>query len=293
MSFQKYREAKRPDFIWLVISVVLSFLFFLCDSGLNFQFHKWLLEKDVGRLIFVYYCIIFVSFWVVYFLSRQIGVQCLRFLLICTSSQWGKDNTSSKQQQEEGNHPMLVQEYQEKGKVTITSQSILIAISTLLIVNIYSHRIAIGDSIAKGGCTGICVHDEWEATLLNFGMVFAVVAFILLIYAVDCIETMFNSFKEKRLELIHYFYAISLRPKYYGMLCVIVALILFVGSFVPTIASFGIGVLLLIGYKFWCPDPDLSDKFFHWNSFSFLFRVTMCVVPLAVTLLYRDGFLQK
>jgi protein-S-isoprenylcysteine O-methyltransferase Ste14 len=285
MSFQEYRNAKRPDFFWLVISAVMSFLFFLIDSGFKFPFHKLLHEKDVGRLIFVYYCIIFVSFWIVYFLSRQLGVQSLRFLLICTSSQWEKGNTSSKQQlqeeenQEEKNHQILVKEYQEKGKVTITAHTILIATSTLLIVNIYRCRIDVVD------------HDQWAATLQSFGLGFAVVAFVLLIFAVDCMETMFNSFKEKNLDMIHYFYAISLKPKYYGMLCVIVALILFVGSFMPTIASFGIGVLLLVGYKFWYPDPDLSDNTSKRNSFSFLFRVTMCLVPLAVTLRYAMDFI--
>jgi protein-S-isoprenylcysteine O-methyltransferase Ste14 len=122
----------------------------------------------------------------------------------------------------------------------------------------------------------------------------SLIAFILLIYAVDCIDTMFNIFKSEdaSLNMTHYFYEISRKEKYYGMLCIIISLLLFVGSILPSISAFGVGLLLSIGYRFWYPeykDDDMMTTISKRGSFTVIARVVFCIFPLFF--IFRgDGF---
>jgi hypothetical protein len=294
MSLAQYNGGIRPWLPWLLLSVLAgSLLFFIDFFVFHLEFHKKLLgpRSDLGRILFLYYSIIFAAFWVTYFASERFKFQTLRQLLKLNSKQWVAGTLGALDERE---HADLVRGYEEKGKITITSQSILVAVSTLMIVNIYGRRNTLMLAEARPSLHAatpmpLVEPDLWEKTLLNGGLIFAVAAFILLIFAVDCMDTMFNQFAEKRLDLINYLYVISARKKYYGMLCVVTALVLFVGSVLPSVAAFGIGLFLFIGYKFWCHRGDLDTKM-TWCSLGFLTRLALCVIPLIFILIKGDGF---
>jgi hypothetical protein len=171
MSIENYRNAKRPDLALLVTFIFLSSSVFIVDMiFFKFQLHRSLVKIDKGRIVLLYYGLAFISFWLVYFFANSIltklfgtRVQSLRFLLQSTTCQW--DNQSQRKQFNDKSHGELVKEYLEKAKVTITAQAIIIAVSTLLIVNIYNRR----NAIITQSIQDKTPVDSWEMALLHLG----------------------------------------------------------------------------------------------------------------------------
>lgn len=266
---ESFRSAKRPDATWLLTFFVLAAAVLFGDwFFFNFKIHTTLFHADLAKVIFVYYAILFFSCWLVYFCSPRLQIQSLRFLLTNNTEQWQKTiNAGDKAASDQ-----LLKYYQEKARVTITTQSILIAVSVLTIVQIERRLIDLGSA-----------GDAWETTLLKIAMVTSLGAFVLLIYAVDCMDTMFNKFMDKEGDMIHYFYSISKRPKYYGMLLVLSALIFMLGSAYPAIAAFGMGVSMFVGYQLWYPEFRLPGwrELPRWHQLvGNWVRLAVCVFPL-------------
>src|SRR5271166_434938 len=97
--------------------------------------------------------------------------------------------------------------------------------------------------------------NYWILSMIYISMIFAAVAFVLLLIAIDAIDTSFNEFGEPdNRKLVAYFYRESIFPKYFGLISIIFSFIFYIAAEWPEIASFAIALFLTAGYYYWFPN---------------------------------------
>ncbi|PSJ16065.1 hypothetical protein [Nitrosomonas supralitoralis] len=238
---------------------------------------------DWSRTFLIFYLSIYLSFWLVYFLSKSgpifFRVGTLRRLLVTKSNQWTDADTEK--------NDKIEKEFIEKAKTSITAMAMLVAVAFLVMVQakaFYSDLI----STTEGE---YCEQITWYLTILGFAMMSSLIAFISFIVSVDALDCMFNGFENPELEnrLRRYFYKSTIHPRYLGLVFLLSSIIFLLAYINPLLGCIVIGLIITIGYRHWFPPVELLkngwDDTAH-NSGGFWFRLFIFVSPPIILILY-------
>jgi hypothetical protein len=219
-----------------------------------------------GRALFVAYAICYFCAWIVYFNSicDWANIQSLRKLLHDHSKFWEVEHSGDVTEED------TIKALREKGRVTITSLAIIVAASTLLTTKVIESLLKLMQQE-----TNRDADYYWSLVILYMSLCFAVAAFILLIIAVDQIDTTFNEFAIDKLKIVRYFYIESLHPKYFGLMCIVCSFVLYISFISAEVAAFAIALFACLGYNHLFPNI-YSDS--H-KRFRFLYLIPI-FIPL-------------
>lgn len=231
----EYKTLPRPLFhILFMMSAALAALYFADEQKLvDFS---WLRPKQQPTvLIFFLLVVMYLSQWIVYFLSvnvRVFRVQTLRMLLWTEAVQMSveTDDASSSS-------------LREKSRNVITTQAIFIATAVFVISALLEADILEPDS----------ARPQWQTIAGYLALFLTTIAVMLLTVSADAAETTFNGFRHDEEYVVGYFYKLSARRKYYGYVLTGMAILVFVSQISPAIAALGMGLFILMGYAHWFP----------------------------------------
>ena len=262
----EYNSAPRPILLICTLYVLLFGVFIAIEHTTDSFIYSVYAEQNFFAVVFLAYVFLYLAVWLVYFCSVEFSilkVQTLRLLLSLHSMQWSKDMDAEQ-----------LEHYYDKGRATITSQAIFIAISVFIISAITEDR-----SILQFPSTGhTLVNLIGQASLLT-----AVIAFVLLLLSTDAVETTFNLFNKHDQEITSRFYYYAAKRKYYGFVFSFLAIILFVAVLSTVIGSIGLVLAIFIGYSYWFPDLTSPKK--HSNE-AYYMLVFMLLIPAALYAYY-------
>jgi len=285
MTQMEYRARRRPHRYFAVIALIFILLIVIGIIAGWLASIKWPwldgLRPNAVQTVFLLYVALYASIWIFYLISygRDINVQTLRRFLHDRSEFW---NPQEQAMSDKDKEQKLVASFRDKGRVTITTLAIMIASSTLLTTRSFDTSRQIIDDISKG-------HDisgnYWSLSMIYIGMIFAAAAFVLLLIAIDAIDTSFNEFGEPdNRKVVAYFYRESVFPKYFGLISVIFSFIFYIAAEWPEIASFAIALFLAAGYYYWFPNiyEDATGRRRLRTGLGFI----LCAIPFAVRVLW-------
>ncbi|MBV9392090.1 MAG: hypothetical protein JOY96_09385 [Verrucomicrobia bacterium] len=201
------------------------------------------------RLTFLAYAALFLSMWLVYFLSRSkaafFNVRTLRKLLQLTSQLWLPSIHSAEKKEFE-------QIFIDKARTSITVLGILTAAAGLELVQVNAILLSVSGQKAMA--------DPWNVVMLAGATLAAIAAFVYFLISADSLDCLFNRFDpadDERLK--RNFYRRTITPRYLGVVMLMVGAVLLVAFHEPTLASMAMGVLIVVGYRHWFPSfPDVS-----------------------------------
>jgi hypothetical protein len=179
--------------------IVLIFVLFVAIGSGAFMVasRKWpaLLQAwpDASHAVFLTYVALYASIWIFYLVSYSlnINVQTLRRLLHDRAAFWAPQDANAPDSAKKA----LIASLREKGKTTITTLAIMIAASTLLTTRSFESSAVLLEKLNAKLGSGQPLGDEvWRLSMLYIGMFFAAAAFVLLLIAIDAIDTSFNEF---------------------------------------------------------------------------------------------------
>ncbi|MDB5440830.1 MAG: hypothetical protein JWM33_3257 [Caulobacteraceae bacterium] len=271
----EYERFKRPDGLFLGIFAGFSLvaLGMLWASGAP---GGW--SPTLPQLIFIEYTLGALAFMVTYFLSstRTVRHQTLRMLLLLNSAQWQDSGL-----EEEAKRPATphspddppseeAMQFREKGKTSTTMMALMLTSAVLIITQ----------SLLRVQNTGEGFGDSWAGTISLLAVAMGALAFAFLVVAIDAIENTFHIFQFHQDALIRHFHRFSLRPKYDGIMCLILTLALFIAALSPQIGAFILAATFSVGYNYWftrfSARPPVVSAVVRW---------AVCLVPLAALVL--------
>ena len=228
------------------------------------------------RLTFIGYAALFLSVWLVYFLSRSemtfFNVRTLRKLLRLTSHLWQPGSHSLEQKE-------IEVFFADKARTSITILGILTAAAGLELVQV--NVILLSASRPK------FMADPWEVSMLAGATLAAIAAFGLFLISADSLDALFNRFVHDAdgHMLKRHFYRQTITPRYLGKVMLMLGAVLLVAFHKPTLGSVAMGVLICIGYRHWFPNfPDLCAQL-QCGTVNRLFRIIQRAVSAGAYLL--------
>ncbi len=284
MTQVDFRARKRPHKYAQVIFAIFGVLIVVAGAVFLMASQQWAwildLRPSAVQSVFLAYCVLYASIWIFYLIShsQDLDVQTLRRLLHDHSLHWtaqdgplasGPGSTLLTEEK-------IIASFREKGKTTITTLAIIIAVSTLLTTRSFETSAQILANWASNP-------QIWKISMLYIGMVLSSGAFVLLLVAIDAIDTSFNEFaNDDNRRIVAYFYKQSVFPKYFGLICIIFSFVFYVAAAAPEIASFVIALFFVAGYYYWFPNiyKDTTIR----RRIKLFVGVVLCALPFAVRL---------
>lgn len=270
MIKKDFRARRRPhEYIGHVFmaSLMIALFFIISVPGI-FESTPRIDGASTGKMIFTTYITSYILIIFFYFISIEcdIDVQSLRRLLHDESLLWDRESSNTDR----------VPFFREKAKTTITALAIIIAASTLLSTRAYEAL----NQLNIGSGKLINSDSNWQIAMLYASIIFSCSSFILLVVAVDALDTTFNQFNGNTDKIVSYYYRHAVYPKYFGLVSVILSFVFYIASSLPEIASAAVGLLISVGYYHWFPNiyEDISTS----RHFRFFVCVTICLLPIAV-----------
>lgn len=260
-------------------SVVAFCLVYACHRFNVFSSPEISTEVRAGRVLFIAYLGAFLGMWAVYFLSRRgpafFSIRTLRRLLFGTTQDWAalvngylRDNTKG-----EADLKIIEDQSREKGRASLTNIGMLIGAATL----------ELGQITSVGHWSGY-PPTPWTNLMLGIGSVTAVTALACFVVAADSLDSLFNRFREPddRHILIRYFYIRSLNPRYFGLMCLLVAAPVIIADISPCIGAMSIAIIAVVGYPHWFPSQIGVD---YLQSPHPIWRLGVVLIVLGMPLL--------
>lgn len=266
-----YERLKRPDGLFLGIFAAFSVLNLLALWAVRTPF-GW--APSLPQLLFIEYLLGALAFMLTYFLSstRAVKHQTLRMLVLLNSAQWRE--TGLEAEARLPSEPKTLDappseealQFREKGKTSTTMMALMLTSAVLIITQ----------SLLRLQNTGQGFGESWEGTLSVLAVVLGALAFAFLVVAIDAIENTFNIFEFHEDALIRHFHRVSLRPKYYGIMCLILTLAFFIAGLSPQVGAFILAATFSVGYNYWftrfSAKPPVVSAVVRW---------VVCLLPLA------------
>jgi len=236
----EYLKLGSPFLFITVLTVIILLIY-----GLSVQI-VWDWPEMVEHwkeIIFSIFFIAYMSVWAIYF-SSKIGnnndsktclkSKTLRSLLCKTSLQWADVK----------NNENLANNLEKSFRRMATSSMQLLGI--LIAVSFFEIRI-VADIYTDPKC---CI-DNFKALIIMLAGISGFIAFICFIKSVAALNVLFNKFKTPvdRHKIIHYYYQITINPKYYGYASMITGVILIIAHTDLLFGCFAIGITLFVLYE--------------------------------------------
>lgn len=267
----EYERLKRPDGLFLAIFAVF------CLVGAA---ALWSVRASTGwaptipQLIFIVYFLGVLAFMTAYTASgTQAGQhQTLRMLVLLNSALWREREleekidqpTAARSPDEPPSEEAL--QFREKGKTSTTMMALMLTSAVLIITQ----------SLLRVQNTGENFGDSWAGTLSILAVAMGALAFALLVVAIDALEQTFNIFEFHEDALIRRLHRTALRPKYYGIMGLILTLALFIAALSPQVGAFILAATFSVGYNYWfmrfSAKPPVISTLVRW---------IVCLLPLA------------
>lgn len=189
-----------------------------------------------------FYCFIFLlCWWIIYFSSEKLKIWSLR-LFLDKRTLFRKKNQQEEMQKKDSEKLELEKAIVNKSSSTITVLGIFIAIVGLFLTLVLHSK-----------CQG-----QYEKLLRNIILITALTTIILMIFAIDILDTVANYFREgvkKPFDYQVYFYRkVGVVPRggisyaYYGYASFTLFLILSLSFFAPLLAGLGLSLFTYLGY---------------------------------------------
>lgn len=198
------------------------------------------------RLLFLAYCLVFISTWFVYFCSDRrsysLEVRTLRRLLLARSVHWKTPGDEKAAKRE-------VRADRIKGERGLDTAAILIAVSSLEV---------------SQALQMLNAATAWESILLRCTIALGVASFLMFVVSTDALDSMFNSFACKKEEavIVRYLYVTTVNHRYYGLVCMLLSLVTMIASKDPCLGASALALLIGLGYGHWFPYIQCSDGSF-------------------------------
>ena len=231
--------------IWIAVNTVIN------TNELTTQ--QW-----VDRLIFLVYLCFFAATWTVYFRSKKdirrfdengqpVGIQSLRRLLGEVSEQWNPDPKHKNEEQ-------VKAAFRNKASSSMQVLAILTAVAVLIL-----------DIAGNVWVSKAQIMEPWDAYSISFASLMALIAFVSFLVSIDALDTLFNRIENtvNKNVILRHFYQLTINPKYYGMVSMVLAVVFLLQVFSTVLASVAIAFILLIGYSLWFPQLSSTLKYFH------------------------------
>jgi len=303
-AIDRYNNNKSPLTLIVPLTIVLVLIVLLLfalgeTSWPNVMFKKeWAINHSTrwlyDRHVFLIYSCAFAAWWLVYFLTKKVNdsakeqsfkkVRTLRRLLGECSAQW-----ASPVGMKEEDINSIEQYYREKAKSSMTTTSILIALSGLELQEVLD----VLRPILKQTTENIIL---WDASMLGLSALFALISFIGYIISADALDVVFNRFvdDDSRHRITSYYYKSTINPRYAAFVSLISSFVLLAAYYSPIVASVGIGLFFSIGYGHWFPqilphdDPVRNKQTKPRQYLAFITRAFIVVIfPVVPIVLHR------
>ena len=207
-----------------------------------------------------FYCFIFLlCWWIIYFSGEKLKIWSLRLFLDKYSLFRKKNQQQEPQGQQVQNQHTLEQKIVNKSYSTITMLSILMVVVALFLTLVLNFKYP----------------DQYQNLLRIIILITALTTIILMIFAIDILDTVANYFREgvkKPYDYQVYFYRkVGIVPRggisyaYYSYASFTLFLILSLSFFAPLLAGLGLslfiylGYPILFGYKRECDNNQVRD----------------------------------
>lgn len=267
----EYERLKRPDGLFLAIWLAFVLLAGALQRTIGIRLG---IHLDLGQLIFVVYVLGALAFMAAYSLSgtHLVRHQTLRMLVLLNSALWHEreleetlDQPTPPKSPDDPPSEEAMQ-FREKGKTSTTMMALMLTSAVLIITQ----------CLLRVQNTHENFGDSWAGTLTILAVAMGALSFGLLVVAIDALEQTFNIFEFHEDALIRRLHRLALRPKYYGIMSLILTLALFIAALSPQAGAFILAATFSVGYNYWftrfSPRPPV---------FSLAVRWIVCLAPLA------------
>ncbi len=254
--------------LWASMSLAIRLGSFFLPSA-NLKSLRLVISSDPEKTLFMTYLVGFIALWVVYFLSRVeqpfFKTRTLRRLLMMHTYNCQSRLTNPSEA------PADFEEIQQKkANSSVQALSILAASAAVLI------------SLSADKETLLLPYDVvmWRKFMLLLSVSTAVLAFYCFLIAVDILDTAFNTFRHDiKVKLLKNLYGLSVNPKYFGLILLMLSLAFYVASSQPGLGALALAAATFTGYSHWFPriKPRSGVQQLEW-----LLRVILLVIPATV-----------
>ena len=239
------------------------------------------------RILYAAYFASFVTMWAMYFLSRWapkegfLAVRTLRRLLLGTTEDWSVLADGYEKHKQETDKVKLAEMekgFKDKSLASMTNLGMLIGAAALELGQLGTVRWHDG---AKP--------TPWSELTLGLGTVCSITSLVCFIIAADSLDSIFNQFREpgERHVLIRHFYMQSVNPRYFGLVCLLLAATLMVAAVTPCLGAMSIAIILSVGFRHWFPGNVTVTS--HPSLRGVYVALPLVLLPLAPRLLARHS----
>lgn len=266
-----YERLKRPDAMFVGFWLLACLIAFPIERVIGARIG---IDLDLGQQIFVVYLLGALAFMAAYSLSGVRGVQhqTLRMLVLLNSALWREteleetmDQPATPRSPDQPPSEDALQ-FREKGKTSTTMMALMLTSAVLIITQ----------SLLRVQNTHENFGDSWSGALSILAVAMGALSFALLVVAIDALEQTFNIFEFHEDALIRRLHRLALRPKYWGIMCLILTLALFIAALSPQVGAFFLAATFSVGYNYWftrfSPRPPVLSLLLRW---------IVCLLPLA------------